>query len=237
MTGFIKLSEGVPLAWGTASKTTFNAGKARFDAKGILINTFIANAPQVLLSLAYFLVNNVITGLSSAPEWNSFAMKRKPLRVTSRRGCQRSTHFLQLPYRWAIPLITYSGLLHWLLSQGLFIVRVEIRDRNGNFKNDESICACGYSIASLLALSLATIAGLAFVGILVFRRRQEMIPHGANSSLILSAACHPPPNDIDAHLKRVKWGVVKNRFNESAIVHCSLTSEDVVAPKMGQHAA
>lgn len=42
---------------------------------------------------------------------------RKGLRVTQPHGYQRSSYFLQLPYRWSLPLIVISGTLHWLLSR------------------------------------------------------------------------------------------------------------------------
>lgn len=60
------------------------------------------------------------------------ATTRKGLRVTAPRGEQRSSYFLQLPYRWAVPLMIVSGALHWLMSQTIFPVRLETRSRDGN---------------------------------------------------------------------------------------------------------
>ena len=40
------------------------------------------------------------------------------------KGAQRSEYFLQLPYRFALPIMLYSGFLHWLCSQSFFLVSI-----------------------------------------------------------------------------------------------------------------
>lgn len=217
-------------SWGTASTSSFNLGQQSFDARGILISTLVANAPQVLLSCVYFLLNTTMTAHSSAQEWNTFGEQRQPLRVTSPTGLQRSTHFLQLPYRRAVPLIIYSCLLHWLLSQSIFVTRYEVYDRDGALLPKDSVCACGYSTSSLLTTVVALITGIVGICHVIFRTTVEKIPYRANSSLILSAACHPPPGDVDAHKKLLKWGVTRKRLGQNSIGHCSLTSKEVTDP-------
>ncbi|KAG4441757.1 hypothetical protein IFR05_002748 [Cadophora sp. M221] len=92
----------------------------------IVVMILIANLPQVMLSLAYFAYNNIFTCMLQDVEWHGFSTTRKPLRVSgSRRGSQRSTYFLHLPYRFAIPLAILSGILHWLASQSLFLVYIQ----------------------------------------------------------------------------------------------------------------
>jgi hypothetical protein len=56
-----------------------------------------------------------------AKEWSDFAHERKALRVTTPSGGQRSTHYLQLPYGYALPLLAASAVLHWLTSQAIFL--------------------------------------------------------------------------------------------------------------------
>ncbi|KAH3940622.1 hypothetical protein HBH70_025720 [Parastagonospora nodorum] len=75
----------------------------------------IANSPQILLSFMYFAYNSLFTAMLMGYEWVSYAHKRKGLR-TSRKplGGRRSTYFLQLPYRFGVPLIFVSGTLHWV---------------------------------------------------------------------------------------------------------------------------
>lgn len=58
------------------------------------------------------------------------------------------------------------------------------------------------------------------------------IPPTEHCSLVISAACHPPPDDIDPQLGTVQWGVVRSRFGGD-IDQCSFTSEAVSAPEEG----
>jgi hypothetical protein len=55
-------------------------------------------------------------------EWQSFAIKKKAFRVTSPVGLQRSTYFISLPARYTAPLIIVFAVLHWALSQSVFLV-------------------------------------------------------------------------------------------------------------------
>jgi hypothetical protein len=80
-----------------------------------------ANMPQLLLSFCYFIYNAFFTRLQVEKEWNSYAGSFKPLRVSYPVGEQTSTYRLQLPYRWCIPLVALSTLLHWLVSNSIFI--------------------------------------------------------------------------------------------------------------------
>jgi hypothetical protein len=50
--------------------------------------------------------------------------------------------------------------------------------------------------------------------------------------MLISAACHPPADDIDAHLRPVQWGVVVEG-TESTAGHCTFTSMEVTEPKKG----
>lgn len=165
-----------------------------------------------------------------AQEWNSYGTAHKGLRATNLTGQQRSTYFLQLPYRWSIPLTVTSGLLHWLLSQSLFLVRLEIRDRNGQIIPSESRCNCGYSPISVLTFCLVFLTLLLVVLGLLLRKLTLDIPAPAHCSLAISAACHAPVVDgVNPQLKPVGWGVVRSRFG-GEIAHCSFTSEEVTTP-------
>lgn len=70
----------------------------------------LANLPQAILSFLYLCYNNLFTSISLVTEWNSYCYNRKGLRVSQATGEQRSTHFLSLPFRLAIPLTIISGL-------------------------------------------------------------------------------------------------------------------------------
>ncbi|GAB7366722.1 hypothetical protein MBLNU230_g0679t1 [Neophaeotheca triangularis] len=71
-----------------------------------------ANCPQAIVSCLYLAYNNLYTAMYQAHEWRTYAKVRKGLRVTSPRGSQYSTFWLQFPYYYLIPLILISGTLH-----------------------------------------------------------------------------------------------------------------------------
>jgi hypothetical protein len=133
-------------------------------------------------------------------------------------------------------LTTISGVLHWLLSQSLFLVLLEIRDKNGNIIASESTSTVGYSNLSLLVFATTYLATLFVVLALQLRKTTLRIPPAAHCSLVISAACHPPPGDEDAQLKMVQWGVVRKRFG-AGVGHCSFTSEEVSPPESGKQYA
>ncbi|KIK55865.1 hypothetical protein GYMLUDRAFT_133530, partial [Collybiopsis luxurians FD-317 M1] len=90
---------------------------------GLIASVLVANSPQVILSMIYIVFNSLCTTLFLALEWSSYSNSRKPLRVSNPCGEQRSTYFLQIPYRYALPLMAYSTVLHWLISQSIFLVK------------------------------------------------------------------------------------------------------------------
>merc|ERR1711981_143363 len=91
--------------------------RRKIRASGTLSNVLIANAGQTVLSFLYFSCNGLLTSMLLAHEWSGYALTRKGLRVSGRpQGDQRSTYFLQLPFRYAIPLVLFGTILHWLAS-------------------------------------------------------------------------------------------------------------------------
>lgn len=46
-------------------------------------------------------------------------MRKKTLRVSRSRAGQRPTIWLQMPYKYNIPLLTSEALLHWLIARSL----------------------------------------------------------------------------------------------------------------------
>ena len=88
-------------------------------SSGLLQTVLVADSPQLLLSLIFLTYNSLFTCMLVANEWNQYAHSRKPLRVTSPTGVQRSTNRLQLPYKYGVPLLFISGTVHWLVSQSL----------------------------------------------------------------------------------------------------------------------
>lgn len=194
----------------------------------------IANLPQVLLSFLYLTYNALFTSMLLAEEWSGFAHERKTLRVTCPVGKQRSTYWLQLPYFYGIPLLVMSGILHWLVSQSVFLERTSVEYGSlttGADWEEVLISTCGYSpiaIITVLPLGALLLVVLIANG---FRKYKEGMPLAGSCSAAISAACHRPKEDVDAALLPVLWGAVST---EGPIGHCCFTSFEVSPPVKGK---
>ena len=203
-------------------------------ASGLVASVLIGNLPQPILSFLYLLFNGLCTCMLLAKEWGGYRTERKPLRVSDPRGQQRSTYFLQLPYKYAIPLVVMSGVLHWLVSQSLFLANVKVVDRNGTILEDDGVTTCGYSpmaiIFTLVVASLLLISGIG----LGFKRLNSDMPVAASCSAAIASACHTLPSDTADSTKPVQWGVVGVGWEGPDVVgHCCFSSEKVTAPVEG----
>ena len=172
-----------------------------------------------------------------AEEWSAYATKKKFLRVTSPIGGQRSTYRLQLPYRYGIPLLVGSSVLHWLVSQSIFLARINVVDFAEAEVNWVGLSTCGYSpMAMIFVIILGSIIVLLGIGF-GFRKSRSGMPLAGSCSAAISAACHPPEADVNASLKRVMWGVVAEdcfQYEGEGVGHCSFTSFTVEAPVVGK---
>jgi len=83
----------------------------------------LANTPQMLVSYIYLAYNGLFTSMLATAEWVEHSVPRRGLRVAWPRGQQRATSFLSLPYTYAVPIMAASTMLHWLISESLFLVR------------------------------------------------------------------------------------------------------------------
>lgn len=204
---------------------------ADFSSNSILIGMVaVANLPQMIVSCLYFAYNTVYTSMVSADEWARFTTNRKALRTTNPQGEQRSTYWLSLPWTYALPLAVASSVLHWLISQSLFIARTEILDTYGQ-PEEISYMKVGYSpLAILLALLFGSgmVLGMILNGV---RKLRPCVLVG-NNSLAIAAACQRPEKDVEAQLRRVQWGAVRHE-EDGRPGHCCFTSEDVESPRLG----
>lgn len=220
--------------WGSASTDSLSISASNpLSSTATLYNALLVNIPQLLLSFGYLNLNTICTSIASCAEWNSMAVMRKGLRVTNPQGDQRSTYFLQLPYKWSLPLMLTSGTLHWLLSQSFFLARIDRYDRQGSILITQSISACGFSTFSLYALLIASLVVLGIVGLLGLRKLQVKTPVIASCSLAISAACHPRDGEKDVQLGKVKWGVV-GKEEAAGNGRCALSTGKVERPEEGK---
>jgi hypothetical protein len=160
-------------------------------------NVLIANTPQVIISFVYLYYNNVLTCMLLAHEWSIMATNHQPLRVSRPRGKQRSTYYLQLPYRYILPLMAAMSCLHWLLARSIFLLQVKVFNNAGAEKPDGSIHVCSYSLfAIMIVLCVGAVMILTLVGLSRMRRLHGGIPVVGSCSAAISAACHLPDSDV-----------------------------------------
>ena len=219
---------------------TINKSQDMSGADGLILIVLVVNSPQIILSFLYFSYNGIFTCMLLAKEWRTYGSKSNFLRVTTPIGLQRSTYRLQLPYRYGIPLLIGSGALHWFVSQSIFLARVDIYNTKPFQYTGLGISTCSYSpMAIIFVIVLGLIVVL--VGIANgFRKVKGGMPFAGSCSAAISAACHPPKADVNASLKRVKWGVVAERNPNdlgNRVGHCSFTSFEVETPIVGRRYA
>jgi hypothetical protein len=206
-------------------------------ADGLLYSIIFANLLQVWLSLLYFATNGFLTAVCAQAEWSSYAKNRKGLRVSSnRRAAQRSTYFLQTPFRYSIPLLLIFGVAHWLVSQSVFM-----KDELWTGPNGDTVYAStnvGFSPFAIL-ITLAVLA-LLFVSIVVqglWRTTIDM-PLLRSCSAVIAAACQPMGGDAPngAVLNEVQWGVMCEPMesNVGGIGHCAFSTGYVDSPITGR---
>lgn len=131
-------------------------------------------------------------------EWTNYAHKRAALRVTAPSFSQRSTYFLSLPFTFSVPLIIASTLLHWLISQSIFLARIavfqngeEIQGVYGDGNGFYTSTDLGFSDSALIATivwgCVLVVTCLLIAGICKYPKG---MPIGATNSAVVSAACH-----------------------------------------------
>lgn len=246
------------------TKTIFGIALGAIDTRTLMItsissagetpslvgNVIMANSPQLIFSLIYFSYNGIFTAMSLATEWSRFALpgRKKGLRRSGALlGAQRSTYFLQLPYRLALPLLVFSGVQHWLISQSIFLVFVEgyandpaafgttvhSTSTTGDMYRDD-IVTCGWSPAGVL--SVICVGGVMVILLVCFGfgRLPTSMPVAGSCSAAISAACHPPLSGGEGVLsmKDLSWGetipVVKNGPRR-----CCFSAGEVIYPTDG----
>jgi hypothetical protein len=204
------------------------------ETPAVTANVLIANLPQALLSFLYLTLNGLLTSMFLADEWSHFSKERKSLRVSSPTGLQRRTYFLQLPYRIAFPLLAMSGLLHWLVSQSIFLAVVSEYDEVGNEKNRIAIATCGFSPIAMICVMVAGGCIITFALALGFRKFPPEMPIAGSCSMAISAACHSAPGEgVIASTEALQWGVVPWMLSAEGAGHCCFSRDRVGLPIPG----
>ena len=197
----------------------------------------LANSPQIVLSCFYVTVNGILTSMLLADELNGYTRQRKTLRMTSPKGKQRSTYRLHIPYKYSVPLLAMFGILHWLVSQSLFLARVTVYNSDQSVDTSKSTSTCGYSLVALFFVIVTMVIIIWFVVLTSLRTSRSGMPLMGSCSGAISAACHPPNDDKDASKLAVKWGVVGQKTLDETgelVGHCTFTSFKVRGPAKGR---
>ncbi|KAJ5302286.1 hypothetical protein N7508_007149 [Penicillium antarcticum] len=229
------------------SQTIISTG----SSQRFVTNSLIANSPQLIFSFLYVAYNSLLTSMCLSAEWSRFGNLRKGLRVSHKPMLsQRSNYFLSLPYRFAVPLMAASSILHWLVSQSLFVIAIEAYDSAMNRDPSQDVYACGYSpMAIIIATSVGVIMFTCLI-VLSLRRFESAMPVASSCSLAIAAACHPefdpnvdemgpePVEEIESEdegediaLLPLQWGSIAV---DGPVRHCTFASGDVFPPEEGQ---
>jgi hypothetical protein len=125
-------------------------------------------------------------------------------------------YYLGLPYRFAIPLLVISVVLHWLTSQSLFLAKITRTDSHRLGQTD-FVTTCGYScIAMIFALIVGAMAVLYLLGASAWPLRSHMPIVGASSAAI-GASCHVRKTVVDVVVEVVGWGVEEEETSDTIL--------------------
>jgi len=222
----------------------------------LIRSVVVANSFQVALSTTYFLYNSLYTAQCAALEWATYAHgNRKSLRVTWPRGQQRSTFYLQLPYKYSIPLTMLLVLMHFLISQSIFLARLQYYDSSGRLTND-GFNDVGFSASATVTACCVGVFMILAQILHACRPLDNRIPIHGNNSAVISAMCHQEKDPTDKlrrpfsnqweedsiATKPIMWGVTRQpgeqepgSTEEDTAGHCGFSADIVELPQVGMH--
>ena len=172
------------------------------------LQVIIANLPQLWLSIGYLLWNNQISRIWLEREWRGYYNRRRVPRVSYDTGTNTkeevvATRWLQLPYWLTFLLIALNTVLHWLVSQTLFVVEIlpsasKPADFYLNYSPLAIFCIGGASTILILAMTIYY-----FVPI------KSWMPLMAGSVQIVLESC----SRLEAQLPKggIMWGDISTR--------------------------
>ena len=210
------------------------------DITDVLSNSLVANSVQLFVTILYFFLNALLSSMMLAREWDSYGFRAKGLRVSGIPVCgQRETYRLSIPLRYSLPLLVVSGLLHWLVSQSIFLVAIEIyswqwSDGPSWQRSGALSMRCSYSPPAIVCAAIVLFCLMVCVIALGAKKFKSDIPLVGSCSAAISAACHPGSlHDTSTAWNPVQWGeIMDGRRNGPR--HCAFSCNDVTAPREGE---
>ncbi|PNP59301.1 hypothetical protein FNYG_14948 [Fusarium nygamai] len=159
--------------------------------------TMVANLPQLFLSICYVSYNGLFTRMLAEFEWSKYSIEFRALRVTDPKGKQNSTYRLQLPYRFSIPLIIVSILLHWIYANCIYVSNYEAYNPQWPYDRIVTVGLQFSSKAILIAFVVSIGVAITPIFLAFVKLSGTMVIAGANSAVI-SAACHCPSTQLES---------------------------------------
>jgi len=185
-----------------------------YSSSGLFGIVVLANSPQLWLSSCYLLLNSQATRIWMEHEWRSYYRRKQKTRVSDDAdhiGGVRITRFLLLPYAATALLMTVSTVLHWLVSQAIYV-------NNGvdQFELYDNGTGIFWSPVALLITGFISFALLLVISSYYVWSFEIVMPVMAGSARVVLDACKQPlPAD------GIQWGDIstdearKAGFNES----------------------
>ncbi|KAF4343996.1 hypothetical protein FBEOM_2040 [Fusarium beomiforme] len=168
---------------------------SHLDNMSLIGLTMIANLPQLILSICYLAYNGLFTRMLAEFEWSKYSVEYRALRVTEPRGSQNATYRLQLPYRFSIPLIIISIVLHWIYSNCIYVSNYEAYSPSYPYTRIVTLGLQFSSKAILVGFLVSVGITIAPIFLAFVKLPGVMVIAGANSAVI-SAACHYPSTKL-----------------------------------------
>lgn len=231
----LSLSKSVSDVWTVDLNTVseniiIDVGTTDEGLSRITSSLLLADLPQALFSFL-FLYSNLFTFMYAVDEWHRFAYEQKNLRVSSPIGDQRSTYWLQMPYKGGLPLVATAFIFHWLISESLYFARVAVYDLNGEYVPENDISTIGYSFPPLvLVLCLGVFVVFVFGAGSGFMKFRPGLPltDGCSGCVVISAACHGVAESEreDDALRPLKWGVVYRKISTNSLIDLPLERQE-----------
>ncbi|KAI1464903.1 uncharacterized protein F4812DRAFT_466789 [Daldinia caldariorum] len=232
------------LGFGTLTPYTYLCiGLPLEDPAGLISNVLLANLPQLVVSFLYIFCNTMLSTFLVQHEFSRmYRKRRKPLRVSEPVGIQRSSYFISLPLRYGIPLYTTSSIIHWLVSQSLFLARITAICADGSQETcpagqidfKYSFSTCGHSPFAVLITLIVGGLIVIVIAALGFRTYDGTMNMVSTNSMAISAACHVLEEDREeAYLLPVQWGVVEIKDGVGKCAFTTAPDDRIKMPEVG----
>ena len=228
------MANAITLAKESSHKYHFfsNFGKVNTDMLGmgnkgekrgnILSITAAANVPQFILAVMWMLYMDIYSSMAYARDWSRFEYQPQTLMVTDPGGQQRTVWIMGLPWFQGTFLTLMQTLMHYLLSQSIFPVRIQAYDAHGAVDPEHLVSNIGYSPIAMFVTMI--ICSLLFVLLLWVGKwpMPSSMPIAGTCSASISAACHPTTRSDGMVYGYLRWGEVQTY--QGLQRHCSMTT-------------